>query len=218
MAVALVDTVVDYKSVLCSVAYVEDPNADAAKIIKSLEHLLQHLNIDGCIRIMHHFVILNPTVLAEEWQRTKFLTDIPPGVSRIVKAILVAGSKPPVTTSGRRSNQPSNSADNCPTTTTHWCKVVCLVVLSVDVIVLLGLLLFEAKVCTPCPSVPPPWPYSRSLVLLPLGHHTQLSIVNVITAPGLLVFRAKAHSPCPSVPPPTTLRSIIPSRNSKGTD
>ena len=51
-AVALVDTVVDYQSLFCSVAYAEDPIADPAKLIKSLEHLLQHLNIDATLGTM----------------------------------------------------------------------------------------------------------------------------------------------------------------------
>ena len=117
---ALVDTVVDYKSLFCLFAYVEDPNADPAKSIESLEHLLQHLNIDGCIKIMHHYVILNPSVVKDP-QRTELL-GIRPKVRRIVKAILVAGSKPPVTQSNQLTNQPSNSADNCLTLsqTTPW--------------------------------------------------------------------------------------------------
>ena len=117
---ALVDTVVDYKSLFCFFAYVEDPNADPAKSIESLEHLLQHLNIDGCIKIMHHYVILNPSVV-EDPQRTELL-GIRPKVRRIVKAILVAGSKPPVTQSNQPTNQPSNSANNCLalSQTTPW--------------------------------------------------------------------------------------------------
>ena len=117
---ALVDTVVDYKSLFCFFAYVEDPNADPAKSIESLEHLLQHLNIDECIKIMHHYVILNPSVVKDP-QRTELL-GIRPKVRRIVKAILVAGSKPPVTQSNQPTNQPSNSANNCLalSQTTPW--------------------------------------------------------------------------------------------------
>ena len=152
-AVALVHTMVEYKSLLCSIAYVEDPHADPAKIIKSLEHLLQHLNIDGCIRIMHRFVILNPTVL-EDPKRSIFLEKMPPGVSRIVKAILVAGSEPYNQPTTQPTNQPSNQATTQPSNqpSNNYLMGGLVVGSALIVIIVLGLLM--CKLRTPCPCTP----------------------------------------------------------------
>ena len=106
-AVALVATVVDYKSLLCLLVYTGDPNTTAADITKSIEQVVQHLNIDEFIRIMHHFVILNSTSALEG-----IITEAPPRWHRIVGVILEAGLLPLATT--QPTIQPTIQPTNCP--------------------------------------------------------------------------------------------------------